>query len=99
MVAALADNAGSPGSYAAIEDSPNVIVFNYAFDTSMHGFKTGIEYKGTDTPLWADTSVPASSTTFVGCPGCLQIYGESMPVSTECLFVLRSLTLEFTNRI
>jgi hypothetical protein len=99
MVVPLIDNAGAPGSFAAIEDSPNVIMYNYAFDTSMHGFKCGSHFGGDEEPLWADTSVPASSTTFVGCPGGLQIYGESMPIGTECLFILRELFLEFTNRI
>lgn len=99
VVAALADDPGSPGAYSSTIDSPNHVVYNYAFDTTAHGFKTGLSFDGEMIPDWADTSVPFSSTEFVGSPGSLQLYGESMPVSTECLFVVRSLTLEFTNRI
>jgi len=99
MFVPLIDNAGAPGSYAQTEDSPNVVMYDYAFDTSAHGMTVQQVFRGTETPLWADTSVPASATSFQGCPGCLQIYGESMPVTTECIFVMRELFLEFTNRI
>ena len=99
LVAALMDNAGAPGSYDQIMDSSSVVMYNYAFDTSPHCMKTHMDFTGAQTPLWADTSVPASSTTYVGCPGCLQIYGESMPVSTEVLWIMRELIVEFTNRI
>lgn len=98
IFALLRDNAGTPGSYAAIEDSPHTI-YNYAFETK--GVTRSISFPGPsgEMPLWADTSVPASSTTYVGCPGCCQMYGESIPVSTEVLFVVRSLTIQFQNRI
>jgi len=98
IFALLRDNAGTAGSYAAIEDSPHT-VYNYAFETK--GVSRSIKYPGPsgEMPLWADTTAPASATAYVGCPGCCQIYGESMPVSTECLFVVRSLTVQVQNRI
>jgi hypothetical protein len=99
--AALPDNAGAPGSYSAIEDSPNCVTYNYAFDTSMHGFSTSRTFKHAPDPedYWADMSTPSSSTSQTGCPGGLQIYGESIPVSTEVLFVTRKLLIDFKCRI
>jgi hypothetical protein len=99
--AALMDNAGSPGSYAQIEDSPNCVTYNYAFDQSPHGFTTSYTFKHQPDPddYWADTSAPASSTSQTGCPGGLQVYGESIPVSTEVIFFTRQLLIDFKNRI
>jgi hypothetical protein len=99
VVAPLIDNAGAPGSYASINDSPSSVIYQYAWDTSLHGLSVRTKFPNNDLPLWADTSVPASSTTYVGCPGGLQIYGEQLPVSTEVLFIVRRLVIEFTNRI
>jgi len=99
VVNILYDDVGAPGSYAGALDSPNFKVWNYAFDTMRSPLHLALDF--TKQKLqWADSASPSSATQpGVGCPGCIQIYGESQPVSTNTVFVILSLWVLFTNRI
>jgi hypothetical protein len=95
----LGDDAGAPGSYAGVLDSPNAKVWSYAFDSSPYGTSLSLSFRGQREPLWADVTTPYSATLYQGCPGNAQVYGDSLPASLQIAFVVQFLTIQFTNRM
>jgi hypothetical protein len=72
-VASNLGTAGSPGSYNAIADNADCVLYNWCCDTSPKGLKHVVRQLGLG---WSQVTTPTTEP-YAGAPGSMQFYGTT----------------------